>query len=242
MKRHATRDARMRIEETIKNASGLYSIGEASQFSGVHPAKLRYWIFGTTSQSPLRESAITKEEGKFLTFYEFIEALAIKSLRIAGKASLQKIRAAITEASDKYGIKYPFAQKDHKTVLIGGEFHIFLEGDGPTGLTGKDKRQKSFKPCLEPFMDGLKFDDKKMASEYIAYRFGAGDKVITMNPRFCFGEPMVSNTGYTAETLYKAAIAEGSIDRAAKCYDVDREFIVEACQYWERLPEFASKN
>jgi len=238
----AKKQTGMRIEETIKAGSGLYSIEEASQFAGVHPAKIRYWIFGTLSQSPLREPAITKEDGKFLTFYEFIEALAIKSLRVEGKASLQKIRAAITEASEKYGIKYPFAQKTHQTVLIGGEFHIFLEGDGPTGLTGKDKRQKSFKPCLEPFMDGLKFDEKKMASEYIVYRFGDGDNVITMNPRFCFGEPMVSNTGYTAETLYRAATAEGSMERAAKFYGVDRQFVVAACRYWEGLPDFASRN
>jgi uncharacterized protein (DUF433 family) len=232
----------MRLVETITSASGLYTLSEASRFAGVHPATLQYWNYGTTGRKPLRDAEIARDEGKFLTFYEFVEALAIKSLRVDKHASLQKIRAAIQEASEKYGIKYPFAQQNHRTVLIGGDFHIFLEIDAPTGLTGKDRAQKSFRPCLEPFMEALRFDEKKMACEYIAYRFGAGDKVIKMNPKFCFGEPMVSNTGYTAETLYKAAVAEGDYDRAAKFYDVEREYIVAACSYWEGLTTFASRN
>lgn len=228
------------ILETVQNRAGLYTLSEAALFAGIRPQTLRYWHYGTRTSQPLREAQISKTEGKFLTFYEFVEALAIRSLRLQKKASLQKIRAAVQEASEKYNVDYLFAHRDHRTVLIGGEFHIFLEQDSPTGLTGKDRGQKSFQPCLESFMEDLKFDDKRMACEYVAYRYG--NKSIRMNPSFHFGEPMVGDTGHTAETLYIAAVAEGSVDRVCEFYDVDRESVLAACRYWESLSSIELRN
>jgi uncharacterized protein (DUF433 family) len=241
MKR-ANRTNGMKIEETVQNRSGLYTLVEAARFAGVHPATLQYWYYGTTGRKPLRQTEILQSEGKFLTFHEFVEALAIRSLRAKNKTSLQKIRAAIQEAKEKYGIEFPFSQQNHKTVLCGRDFHIHLEKNALTGLTGKDRAQKSFKPCLEPFMEELRFDDNKIACEYIAYRFGDGDKVIRMNPRFCFGEPIVGRSGYAAETIYKAAVSEGNYERVSKFYEIDRDSVAAACRYWEGLTTFASRN
>jgi hypothetical protein len=241
-KRLANRMTGMRVEETVQNASGLYTLVEAARFAGVHPATLQYWYYGTTGRKPLRQTEILQSEGKFLTFHEFVEALAIRSLRVKNQTSLQKIRSAIQEANQKYGIEFPFSQQEHKTVLCGRDFHIFLEPDAPTGLTGKDRAQKSFKPCLEPFMEELRFDEKKVACEYIAFRFGEGDKVIRMNPKFCFGEPIVGRSGYTAESLYKAAVSEGDYARVSQYYEIDRESVAAACRYWEGLTVLASRN
>lgn len=241
-KRRNDKTTGMKLEDSISRATGLYTVREVSRFAGVHPVTLQNWYFGTTGRKPLRQTEIAPDDGKFLTFHEFVEALAIRSLRQSGKASLQKIRSALTEAKEKHGIEYPFSHKTHRTYCCGGEFHILLEEGALTGLTGKDRAQQSFKQCLEQFMEALKFDDKKMAVEYVAYRFGDGDNVITMNPKVYFGEPMVGKTGYTAETLYKAAMAEGSVARAAEFYEVDKISVSAACAYWEQLTRFDSKN
>jgi uncharacterized protein (DUF433 family) len=226
---------RMTIVESVKKDAGLYTLSQAAMFARIPVNTLNYWHYGTKDSKPLREAQICKDEGKFITFLEFVEALAIRSLRTERNIPLPKIREAITEAQQKYQIQYPFAQQKHKAVIVGRDLHILLNEDVMVGLSGKDKKQRSFKAFLEPYMEQLKFDDHKVACEYIAYRYGAGDKIIRMNPRVGFGEPLVGNSGYTAETLWRAALAEGSFDKASEYYEIDRESVVAACNYWEGL-------
>src|SRR5215475_9691414 len=145
----------MKLIESVRKESGLYTLGQAAMFARIPLNTLNYWHYGTQSRKPLRQSEIAREEGKFVTFLEFVEALAIRSLRTQQRITLPKIREAITEAQEKYNIKYPFAQQAHKTVIVGRDIHILLGNDVLTGLTGKDKGQKSFKTFLEPYMENL---------------------------------------------------------------------------------------
>ena len=46
---------------------------------------------------------------------------------------------------------------------------------------------------------------------------------------------MVKGTGYTAETLYRAAVQEGSTGRAAELYEVEVQAVDAAYRYWDRL-------
>jgi uncharacterized protein (DUF433 family) len=226
----------MTIIETVKLDAGLYTLAQAAMFARMPFNTLNYWHFGTKTRQPLRDSEIPKQDGKFVTFLEFIEAVAIRSLRTERNIPLPKIREAIKEAQDKYQTKYPFAQQIHKTVVVGKDIHILLGKDATMiGLTGQDKAQKSFKPFLEPYMENIRYNADKVACEFVALRYGEGDKIIKMNPRINFGEPLVGRTGYTAETLWKAAVAEGSIEMACKYYEVDRESVAAACNYWEGL-------
>jgi uncharacterized protein (DUF433 family) len=226
----------MTIVETVKQDAGLYTLAQAALFARMPFNTLNYWHYGTKTRQPLRESEIQKQDGKFVTFLEFVEAVAIRSLRQERNIPLPKIREAIKEAQDKYHIKFPFAQQVHKTVVVGKDIHILLGQDATMiGLTGRDKAQKSFKPFLEPYMENMRFNAEKVACEFVTYRYGEGDKIIKMNPRIGFGEPLVGKTGYTAETLWSAAVAEASIDKACQYYEVDRESVVAACSYWEGL-------
>lgn len=226
----------MTIVETVKQDAGLYTLAQAALFARMPLNTLNYWHYGTKSRAPLRDSEVARDEGKFLTFLEFVEAVAIRSLRTEMHIGLPKIREAIKEAQDKYQIKYPFAQQAHKTVIVGKDLHILLGEDAlMIGLSGKDKAQESFKKFLEPYMENMRFNAERIACEWIAARYGEGDKIIKMNPRIGFGEPLVGKTGYSAETLWRAAVAEGSIDKACQYYEVDRESVAAACNYWEGL-------
>ena len=198
----------MTIIETVKLDAGLYTLAQAAMFARMPFNTLNYWHYGTKSRQPLRDSEIQKDDGKFVTFLEFVEAVAIRSLRTERNIPLPKIREAIKEAQDKYQIKYPFAQQVHKTVVVGKDIHILLGDEAMMiGLSGIDKAQESFKPFLEPYMENMRFNAEKVACEFIAYRYGEGDKIIKMNPRIGFGEPLVGKTGYTAETLWRAAVS-----------------------------------
>jgi uncharacterized protein (DUF433 family) len=232
----------MKIEDSIKSATGLYTVTEAATYARMHPRTLSTWLYGGGGVSPLRQTAIPKEEGRFLTFIEFVEALAIRNLRVNYDISFQKIRQAVNEAKNQYGIEYPFANKEHKTFLIGRELHIVLAGEqNPVQLTGKEKRQESMKACLEQFMHDLEWDHNDMASAYVAYRYPGRNRniFIKMRPSLYFGAPIVEGTGHTAETLWRAALAEGSEARVAEFYEVDVESVIAACRYCEEIKQAA---
>jgi uncharacterized protein (DUF433 family) len=237
------KESGMKMKEALKNGVGIFSLSEAATYARMSKNTLSYWIFGDKNHEPLRAPKINPKEGRFLTFYDFVEALAIHDLRQGlapyigpGKASLQKIRAAIKNAKKNYDIEYPFADKDHKTFLIGKEIYIQLKGEtNPTGITKNVEGQIGAKTLLENYMERMIWKGQQPIG-YIPYKYSNNQKIeIKMDPNIYFGAPIVGKTGYTAETLWRAAIDEGDKDKAAKNYGVDREEIEAACEYWLSL-------
>ena len=230
----------MRLEETVRTSSGLYTVAEAALYAKMRTATLGRWLYGDKSHIALRGSLISKTEGRFLTFLEFVEALAVRTLRNTHGLSLQKIRGALEICKKEYSIDYPFANRDHKVFLVGGDLNIVIgKNPNPVQLTGRNKRQQAFRPCLEQFMRNLVFDDKKTAMEFIAYRYPVPNEATTinvvMNPRYCFGDPVIQGTGYRAETLWRAAVAEGSEAVAAEFYEVNVNAVIAACRYCDDM-------
>lgn len=210
---------------------GVYTVAEAARYARMPVATLNAWFFGAQDRHPMQRAGIRDAETKAITFVDFVEALAIRSLRVDHQVSLQKIREAIRVAKERHGIEHPFARRDHRTVLIGHELHIYLKDDpkDPVGLTGRDSGQKSFTRCIEAYMKDLEFDAKGMARLYTAFTYQAHK--IVLNPKLHFGEPVVVENGFTAETLWRAAVAEGGFERAAEIYEVSPGAVEAAYRY-----------
>jgi len=211
--------------------TGIYSIPEAARYAKMHPNSLRNWFAGGSDRAPLRETEINSPDFKAISFLDLIEAVAIRSFRLDYKVSFQKIREAVKNAKEKYKIEHPFAHKEHRTVLLGNDLHIFLpeDSDNPVQLTGKMVGQKSMKPCIEAYMKDLEFNVEGMAQLYTAFRYKNQEVILT--PKFHFGEPAIRENGYTAETLYRAAVAEGSLERVAELYEVSVDAVETAYRY-----------
>jgi hypothetical protein len=162
---------------------GVYSVAEAARYARMPTATLSRWFFGTNQTEPMSRSGITDDGAKRISFTDFVEALAIRSLRADYGVPLPKIKEAIRNARDHYRIEHPFARQDHRTVLIGKDLHIFLKEDAenPVGLTGPDLGQKSMKPCIEAYMKDLDYDADGLAVLYRAFTFG--DQEIVLNPK-----------------------------------------------------------
>lgn len=210
---------------------GIYSVAEAARYARMHPRTLGDWFFGRANRPPMRRSAIDTDE-KVISFLNFVEALAVRSLRFDYGVSFQKIREAIDVAREEYAVEHPFAHGEHRTVLIGSDLHIFLgdDRDTPVQLTGKLKRQKSMRPCIEGYIQDLEFGDDKLARLYTASKYE--EQKIVLNPKFYFGSPILLNSGVTAETLWRAAVAEGSYRRAAQLYKVPENAVEAAYRYF----------
>ena len=80
-------------------------------------------------------------------------------------------------------------------------------------MGGKGAGQMTLAACVEGYMSDLKFDQKKIARIYTAFRYQ--DQSVVMNPNFRFGEPIVEENGYPADVLWRGVISEGSFERAA---------------------------
>lgn len=217
--------------QAAEQGVGIYSISEAARYAKIHQNTLRNWFSGGSDRRPLRAGEIESGEFKAITFLDFVEAVAIRALRVDG-VSFTRIREALRVAKEKYRIDHPFAHQKHRTVLIGPELHIFLEDDpeNPVQLTGKNIGQKSMRPCIQEYIRDLDFDDKGVAKLYRAFQFKQQE--VVLNPKLHFGEPVIRGCGYTAETLYKAALAEGNIERAATLYDVSPDAVEAAYRYF----------
>jgi uncharacterized protein (DUF433 family) len=87
-------------------------------------------------------------------------------------------------------------------------------------------------------MRDLEWDNEtQRAAAYVAYRYpNPGPNItIRMRPNHYFGAPVVDRTGYTAETLWRAAVAEGSFAKVAEYYEVGETSVMAACRYCEEL-------
>ncbi len=116
------------LQATIEGL-GAYSVAEAARYARMPKATLNRWFFGTKAVEPMSRSRILDDHSKRISFTDFVEALAIRSLRADHGVPLQKIKEAIRNAKEHYKIEHPFARKDHRPITpekptpSGGNFN-----------------------------------------------------------------------------------------------------------------------
>jgi uncharacterized protein (DUF433 family) len=211
--------------------SGLYSVREAAFYARIPPQTLGRWLFGNKSGQAVLDRQLRSEE-RLVTFLDFVQALAVRSVRIMHRVPLPEIRKAVRNAEQKYGVRYPFARR-HTTYLIGDEIAIRLGDDRYVAASGKHAGNLLIKQVVETYMVDLSFDASGLAQSYRAFEWN--ERVVTMDPRIRFGEPVIPTCGYTAQALWDAVKAEGGIEPAARAYGVEVEDIQLACKYFDHL-------
>ena len=229
------------LEEMIGGGTGLYTLGEAAKYARMHPITLARWFKGDN----YCERVIPLEDTKIISFLDFVQALAIRNLRVnykKYKISLQDIRSAVENATKEYGISHPFAYK-HTTFWFDRKIWIQPEGKPLTQLSGKGHGQTGLLQIIENFYEDISFDPETgFASSYKAYErtYASGSHKIVMTPTVRFGEPILDNSGYTPEALFEAAQTEGSVEAAAKSYGVNVDQVRICVDYFDHLSNSAN--
>src|SRR4051812_17888165 len=96
---------------------GLYTPAEAAFYARVRTQTLNRWLFGDSRGESVVTAQIKSDDEKIVTFRDFVQALAIRSIRTQyPKISLQKVRRAVDLAGEKLGVRHPFA-RPHKTYV-----------------------------------------------------------------------------------------------------------------------------
>lgn len=219
------------VQNVVTYNQGIYAPAEVAFLAKLHPTTLNRWFFG----NQMGERVIPKDNGeeKTLNFLDFIQALAVRTMRTEYKVPLPKIREAIVRAEQEYGQTHIFA-RPHKTVLFGKDILISLDGlPGPLQLTGKNPNQITIKPVVEMYLRDLGYDDTGLANLFTAFKY-ANQRVL-IDPAVRFGEPYIPDCGYSAQTLRDAVISEGGVREAAKAFDVHEDAVEVAYRYYESL-------
>lgn len=216
----------------------MYTPAEAAFYSRVRTQTLNRWLFG----SKHGDRVIFPEAGdddRVVTFLDFVQSLAIRSIRNTFKIPLQKIRQTVDLARTQ-GVEYPFAV-EHSTYLFGDENApghgdlVLRIGDDLLQASGRSKGNYVMREIAELYMRDLHFSPETgLADRYVAWADRDGAK-ITMDPRFRFGEPVIESCGFTARTLWEAYEIEGGIDQAAEAFGIDRSQIELALSYYDHL-------
>jgi len=224
------------VIESVMSGRGLYTVAEAALYARMSAQTANAWFFPTKRSVRLRDAVIKDEESRYLTFSEFAEAVAIRFLRRNYGIPLQNIRTAIRFVKQSHPlVEFPLTQQHSKIKVYQKHLYIFMDGDdeNPVQITGKNSGQKHFTECFLGYLKDFSFSSAGLVDSYLASEHN-GQKII-MRPTQNMGAPMVEGTGFSAETLHSAVIQEGSIERAAKAYEVSTEAIEAAFKYWDDL-------
>lgn len=211
---------------------GIFTAAEVALFAKLHPTTVKRWFFSNhMGKAVMPPSGM---DSKTLSFWDLVQAMAVRSIRREMNVPLPKIRQAIQRAEADYGLTHIFA-RPHKTVLFTGDIFIYPKGqEAPVQLTGKHPHQLAIRQLVEPYQRDLVFDASGLASLFTAFRFA--DQAVIINPAIRFGEPFVESCGYSARTLYEAVLSEGGVSQAARVFAVDEAAVDAAFRYYDSLP------
>jgi len=212
---------------------GLYTTAEAATYARIPTAMMSRWLYGNRRGDRVLSPRFADDDEKRVTFLDFVQALAVRNIRVQHKIPLGKIRKAVEQATQNYNLPYPFAT-EHTTYLFQNEVFIFPPGEeDPVQITGKHTHQRAWKKIIELYMEDLTFDQSGIANLYRAYMWHTRE--VLMDPKRRFGEPIVASCGYTAQVLWEACKAEGSVKAAAQAYGITTDEVEIGFRYFDSL-------
>jgi uncharacterized protein (DUF433 family) len=215
---------------------GLYSPAEAARLIKVPAAKLTRWLkghgSGNRSYLPLWNRQIELiDGGLYLGFLDLVQSRMAAAFIEAG-LSPHKVRHALILARDLIDNEHPFAtsrfKTDGRTLLL----EALTDADDDRPLVDLFRRgQYVMRNVIEPSLKGVDFETD------IAVRWWPKGRAndIVLDPKRQFGQPIVDSVGVPTAVLNSAALAEGSMTRAAEMYRVSPETVRRAVDFEQEL-------
>lgn len=213
---------------------GVYTAAEAARMAGIRPATLRRWLLGYDHDGkhepelwhPQHELS---EDGLLLGFRDLVEARIVNALRERG-IGLQTIRICMARARQIVNDERPFSTRQFKT---DGKT-IFLEitrGLEEPDFIDLKRKQGTFKRVVEPSLEDLDFGEEGAERWWLL----RGKRTIVADPARSFGQPIIEKIGMTTSRAVEVVRAEGSIERAAKVYEIPLRALRDALAYEDQI-------
>lgn len=219
---------------------GVYSLTDAQRLTGVSRHTIRRWTQGysyrSTNEKRFSDAIIGTEVPSVdgipvLDFSDLLEVRFLDVFRRYG-VSLKVIRLASKRAQELLGRTHPFSTKifktDGQTILA----EIVRETQDSV-LLDLVRDQFEFKRIVDPYLyHGIEYDQLQEPARW----WPLGDeRLVVVDPRRSFGQPIVTPGGVPTQILKWAFDAEQSVDAVAKWYDVPVSAVIDAIAFEEGL-------
>lgn len=213
---------------------GIYTAPEAARMVGMNAKTLKRWLLGYDHDGKHEAELWSPqyavgEDDLLLGFRDLIEARIVHALR-GQSIGLPTIRTCIERAREIVRDDRPFSTRQFKT---DGKT-IFLEmteGLGEPELIDLRRRQGVFRQVVAPSLQDLDFGEVGAERWWLLH----GKKTIVADPQRAFGQPIIAEIGMTTARAAQIVKAEGSVERAAKVYELPVRLLRDALSYEQHL-------
>lgn len=216
--------------DSVDYGIGAYTALEAARMVGMSQSTLRRWLLGYEHDSK-PELALwhpqyePDEDGVLLGFRDLVEARIVYALR-KQRIGLPTIRKCIERAREIVGDERPFSTQafrtDGKTIFL----EITRDLDEPEFIDLR-KSQGVFKRVVEPSLQDLDFGPGGAERWWLLH----GKKTVVADPTRSFGQPILAECGISTARMVEAVAAEGSVEQAARVYEIKPRLIRDAIAY-----------
>ena len=213
----------------------MYSFSEAAKLAEVSVTTVKNWLFGYAVRGREIPPMMPSRNTAMVSFLQMIEIMVAGRFRKSASGSkpvpLRVVRDAYSNAQQIFGIEYPFAHM--RLASISGHIIHYLESDAPaSSFQALDLPEQWTLPgLLKDTIDQIDYDHN-LASRW----YPIGKKVpIVVDPRVSTGLPVIAGRGVTVQAIRNRFKAGLRIDFIANDFELDRDLVEIALQYWERV-------
>jgi len=218
--------------------SGIYSVPEASQLTGISPGRLRRWLRGYSfhhqeqarSMPPVWQPMVPPIDGRLaLSFRDLVEVRFVDAFLREG-VTWRTIRAAERHATEIFGDSHPFSSNRFKTDGRS----IFAElssSNREKALIDIANRQPVFSRIVSPYLRDLEFDRE---SPVRWWPLGKRRKIV-VDPQRAFGQPITSSRSVPTRILFLAYQNSESFKTIAQWYEVPVQEVRDAVAFEKQI-------
>jgi uncharacterized protein (DUF433 family) len=215
---------------------GVYSLPFAAKLLSLTPAQIKRYVSGYSygyqgtdrKMNAIFNRDLTRIDGRiFLSFLDLIELKFIAAFRQHG-VSTRAIRIAAENVHSIYKIQHPFCTRkfmtDGRTILTD----VAVESNDPE-LLDLVKEQYAVAEIFKPYLHGeFEFEDDELINRWWP---NGKDNLVLMDPKRCFGQPIIDSISVPTETLFAAFRAEDSIEAIIEWFGCRKEEVEAAIKF-----------
>ena len=202
-----------------------YSVDEAARYLGIPPSTMNDWVrgysrtdrYGVKTHHPGVLLLADQTRG-LLSFFNLAEAYVLRFSRNK-KVPLKRVRLAVEYIRDHYENEFPLL---HPNLATRGNSVFIRELGLP--LNASSHGQFGIKEVLQKHLQGIRRGADGLPEELSPLH----NKLITINPAFSSGEPVVSGTGIMVSILVSRRRAGDSPEEISRDYGIEPKTIEQA--------------
>jgi uncharacterized protein (DUF433 family) len=209
-----------------------YSIEDAARYLKVPVSTLKSWVRGYSRTDKYGNKKyhdgvirLADPERGLLSFHNLAEAYVLRFARMK-HVPLKRVRLAVEYISAIYDIDHPLLHPKLETSLGS----VFIRELG-LPINASSHGQMGIKQILAKHMAGIKRGLDGLPEELSPLQ---RNRVVSINPLFSSGEPVVAGTGIMVSILVSRTGAGDNPDAIASDYGLDRKTIEQAVKAYKR--------